>query len=241
MATPLLKATPLLEVGHVAKDFGYKRILKDVSFELDSGDFTLLLGQNGAGKSTLLKILSGLMRPTQGEVFYLGEDLKENPASLRRDLGLIGHHPQVYGDLSAFENLLFFAKLRHLDSARERVQSALEAVDLARFSNAQVKNFSSGMFKRMGIARLMISRPRLLLLDEPYTGLDYKSVDFFNQFLTDFAEQGGAILMVTHQLDVCFEISRKIAILEAGKIDSEHRREDFNYQELIDHYQRATR
>ncbi|MDT8448170.1 MAG: heme ABC exporter ATP-binding protein CcmA [bacterium] len=235
-----MNAAPLLQIAQVRKDFGYKRILKDVSFDLNAGDFTLLLGQNGAGKSTLLKILSGLMRPSQGEVFYRGANLKEDPQLLRQDLGVIGHHPQVYGDLSAFENLLFFAKLRHLKDPKALVEDALERVDLARFKNAQVKNFSSGMFKRMGIARLMISRPRLLLLDEPYTGLDYKSVDFFNRFLVDFARSGGAILMVTHQLDVCFEISSRIAILEQGCITEDHPRSSFNYQELIDHYQRAT-
>ena len=96
------------------------------------------------------------------------------------------------------------------------------------------------MFKRLGIAKLMLAKPRLLLLDEPYTGLDYKSVGFFNQFLGQFVQEGGAVLMITHQLDCCFELASKVAILEQGKIDSEHGRAQFNYETLIEHYQRAT-
>jgi len=232
--------TPRLSTESLAKDFGYKRILKDVSFELNPGDFTLLLGKNGAGKSTLLSLLSGLMHPSGGTISFEGELLRSDPSRLRKALGFIGHDPQVYGDLTAKENLLFQARIRGRKNPGAIVADALERVGLAKFANSQVKNFSSGMFKRMGIARLMVSEPRLLLLDEPYTGLDYKSVAFFNDYLVNFTNGGGTILMVTHQLDCCFEHATKIAILEKGRIDSEHARSEFNYAELIDHYQRVT-
>jgi len=232
--------TPRLSTESLAKDFGYKRILKDVTFKLNPGDFTLLLGKNGAGKSTLLTLLSGLMHPSAGSIYFEGKAMASDPSELRKALGFIGHDPQVYGDLTAKENLLFHARLRGRKNPNALVADALERVGLAKFANAQVKNFSSGMFKRTGIARLMISEPRLLLLDEPYTGLDYKSVSFFNDYLTNFAQGGGTILMVSHQLDCCFEQASRIAILEKGRIDLEHAQSEFNYQELIDHYQRAT-
>ena len=231
---------PLLVAAGGKKDFGYKQILKEVSFGLSKGDATLLLGKNGAGKSTLLKIMSGLMRPTGGAVHFEGKPVIEDPDGLRRALGVIGHHPQVYGDLSAKENLIFAARLRHVADLEEQVEKALVQVGLERFKNAQVKNFSSGMFKRLAIAKLMVTAPRVLLLDEPYTGLDYKSVEFFNEYLTQFKQGGGAILLVSHQLDCCFELAGKIAILEQGVIDQEHQRSDFEYQELVEHYQRST-
>jgi len=233
-------SAPLLSVQGVVKDFGYRRVLKEVSFDLHGGDFTLLLGQNGAGKSTLLKILCGLMRPTSGQVLFEGRSVSENPDALRQALGQVSHQPQVYGDLSAKENLRFFASLRNIEDGAAKVDKALAQVGLEKVANAQAKNFSSGMFKRLGIAKLMLAKPRLLLLDEPYTGLDYKSVGFFNQFLGQFVQEGGAVLMITHQLDCCFELASKVAILEQGKIDSEHGRAQFNYETLIEHYQRAT-
>jgi len=227
----------LLKIDSVKKNFGYRTILKSIDLSLFQSEITLLLGKNGAGKSTLMKIVSGLMRPDSGTVFYDGVEISKCPNSLRNAIGVISHSSQFYGELSAEENLLFFSRLRKIDSLGEKIKSALEKTGLKKFYDLPVKTFSSGMTKRLNIARLMISRPSILLLDEPYTGLDYDSIALFNEFIVDFKEHGGTILLISHQVDSCMDLSDKIAILEHGLI-SEHLISDINKPaEIVKKYQ----
>jgi len=235
----------MIQAKGLTKNYGPSSVLKGLDLEIPGGQFVAIMGESGSGKTTFLNLLAGLDRADGGSLSVAGVELvgktKDQLVSFRRDhLAMIFQDFHLLGGLSAFENLLLPLRLSGKTADKERLHRLLAQVGLEKVANAQAKNFSSGMFKRLGIAKLMLAKPRLLLLDEPYTGLDYKSVGFFNQFLGQFVQEGGAVLMITHQLDCCFELASKVAILEQGKIDSEHGRAQFNYETLIEHYQRAT-
>lgn len=228
---------PILEAREITKDFGYRKLLKGVNFQLRPSEFTLLLGKNGEGKSTLLKIVTGLMRPKSGEVLFQGGNVKEDPDAFRASFGVISHAAHFYNELTAKENLTFFAKLRGVPGYEAKITSALSRVGLTRFANSPTGTFSSGMFKRLNIAKLMVFEPKILLLDEPYTGLDYDSVDFFNDYLKEFKASGGCILMITHQLDTCFDQTDQILILKNGVASRLDKQTEYSYQELLSAYQ----
>src|SRR5262249_18466910 len=159
------------------KRFGYAPVLEDVSCEIAEGDCALLLGNNGAGKSTLLRILSTLMRPSAGELRYRGQPIAEAGGLARREPGVLSHDSRLYGDLTAAENLRLFGTLYGADDLRHAVPAALERVRLADVPDIPARAFSSGMTKRLALARLLLYRPHVLLLDEPYSGLDQVSLE----------------------------------------------------------------
>jgi heme exporter protein A len=234
-------STPLVEVKGIKKQFGYRQILKGIDFTLQKGSSTLLLGRNGAGKSTLMQIIAGLSRPTAGDIYFENCNIKQTPVELRKKLGMISHTSHFYGDLTATENLKFYAQLQNIKEIPIKIGEALEKTGLTNFQDLPVKTFSSGMAKRLNIARLMLNAPSLLLLDEPYTGLDYDSIDFFNQFLFQFKEGGGTILIVSHQIETCYQLSDQIMILEQGVIRLHCNSDAFSLSDLIAEYQRPQR
>ncbi len=237
VASPLGPSLNVLRIEEIFKDFGYKKVLNGVNFQLSCHEVTLLLGRNGAGKSTLMKIISGLVRPNSGRIIFYGEDIAENPTRFRKSIGVISHATQFYGELTARENLLFFAKLHKIMKPSEKIVDALKRTDLLEAIDVPVKNFSSGMNKRLNIARLMVIEPEILLLDEPYTGLDYDSIGFFNHYMTEFKNKGGAILLISHQIDICFDLCDKVAILHKGKIQKYEQTAAFSCSDLIREYQ----
>lgn len=202
----------------VGKRFGYRAALEDVSFEIAEGEFVLLLGNNGAGKTTLLKILSTLMRPSSGRLAFRGEPFPAAASSARRDLGMISHDSHSYPDLTALENLRVFGTLYRVPDLRRRCVEALEAAQLGDVPNVPVRSFSSGMLKRLSIAKVMLYRPRVLLLDEPYSGLDMSSVELLDAFLRRFQAGGGTTVMVTHQFTGGIALATRIAVLLKGRL-----------------------
>lgn len=233
--------SPLLQVESISKDFGYRKVLNRVNLNLFRGDLTLLLGKNGAGKSTLLKIISGLIRPSEGKITYLGGDISKTPDKHRKAIGVISHDLQFYNELTARENLVFYAKLGKISFSPTRINAVLDQTGLLPFADIAVKTFSSGMGKRLNIARLKILRPEILLLDEPYTGLDYDSTDFFGKYLRQFKDEGGTILMISHQIETCYDLCDRIAILEQGTIQSHLEAEKYTCDDLVETYQKMTR
>lgn len=209
---------PLLGFNNIHKYFGYKRILKGVNLELNRNRLTLLVGKNGAGKSTLVKILTGLMRPTQGTILFQGKDIQSQAKAYRESVGIITHDVLFYGDLTARENLTFFGRLRSLKKLDQEIHKVLKATDLLIAADVAVKTFSSGMCKRLNIARLMLSRPKILFLDEPYSGLDFTSIGLLNNYIESIKQEGGSILLISHQVDSCFDQIDQVAYLNEGKI-----------------------
>ncbi len=209
---------PIFSLSSIGKRFGHRRILRDLSFEVHGGEFLLLLGGNGAGKTTLLKLLSSLMRPSEGEVRFKGKPYHAAGAKLRAAIGTISHESQFYGDLTARENLRVFGTLYGVAPLAARIAPALEEFNLANFPEVPVRAFSSGMVKRLALARLTLFRPQVLLLDEPYSGLDQDSVKLLDDFLARFKGAGGTTVMVTHQFTSGVGFCNRLLILHEGAL-----------------------
>ena len=177
------------------------------------------------------------MRPTSGKIKLYQTEMAQQPNLLRQVIGIVSHASKFYKELTAEENLTFFARLRQTRNFQEKIERALQQTGLIHFSSTPVIRFSSGMLKRLNIARLMVAQPRLLLLDEPYAGLDYDSTDFFNAYLKKFKTDGGTILLISHRIETCFENSDLFLILEEGVIRGRYSRLDLSLADLIRNYQ----
>lgn len=161
-----------IEANHLTKVFGARKAVDDVSFSLPEGSFLSIFGPNGAGKTTLLGMLSTLSRPSSGSLNIEGINAQEHPEDVRGRIGYISHRSMLYPDLTAEENLLFYARLYGVQDPRDRVDYLLDAVGLGHRKLDGVRTFSRGMTQRVSIARALVHDPRVVLLDEPYSGLD---------------------------------------------------------------------
>ena len=211
-------------VEHLTKSFGGRKAVDDLSFSLPEGAFLSVFGPNGAGKTTLLRILSTLSRPTGGKLSVLGIDALENPGDLRARIGLISHKPMVYGDLSAAENLEFFASLYGTPD-KARIRELLQLVELDHRRNDAARTFSRGMTQRLSIARALVNDPDLVLLDEPYSGLDPHAMQLFDELIARVRD-GRTFVMVSHDLDKGLALCSHALVLARGKVVSFQRRED---------------
>ena len=208
----------MIQVKGLVKRFGYTVVLRGVSLEVPAGQTVVLLGPNGAGKTTLLRILATLLRPTAGEVYIHGEDAIRRPKRVRHLLGYVSHQPLVYPDLTAEENLHFYARLYGLSTPERRVRDMLEMVGLARRAQDLVRTFSRGMVQRLTIARALLHNPPVLLLDEPDTGLDPQASTMLVQLLREIAQAGRTVLFTTHNLSRGVDFADRVLILAGGQV-----------------------
>lgn len=177
-----------------------------------------LFGPNGAGKTTLIKLLATLTSPTSGTLSVYGYDVRKDVNNIRSVIGVISHDPYLYDNLSAFENIKFFGTLYGLDDVDNRARSVIKQVGLERRMNDLVRTFSRGMKQRLTVARAIVHEPKILLLDEPYTGLDQHGAQIFGEMLSDLKSQRRTILMTTHNIEEGLDLSDRIGILAKGKI-----------------------
>ena len=209
---------PALESEGITKSYGYFPALRGIDLRVTQGASVTLFGRNGAGKTTFLKIASTLTRPTVGSLRVLGMDIGDEPEAARRQIGFLSHTTSVYRDLTPVENLRFFAKLYGVDSSDHRIHDLLDRVGLGRRRNDPVRAFSRGLHQRVGLARVMIHNPALLLLDEPYTGLDAHAVDVLNGMLDDAVADGRTVIMTTHDRELGLRSATDVHIIDRGKI-----------------------
>ena len=205
-----------VEVIDVTKRYGGLRALDGVTLSVAPGEVLGLLGRNGAGKSTLLRVLTGRARPTSGTVRVLGHELPRELASVRERINLVPETPSVYRRASARENLELFCALYGVP--RSRAGEALQAVRLHDVAHRRVKTFSTGMGRRLLVARALLNRPRVLFLDEPASGLDPWSAGELREMVAALAADGVAIVLVTHDRGEAKELCRRVAILDAGRV-----------------------
>jgi heme ABC exporter ATP-binding subunit CcmA len=208
----------IVRVTDVRKVFGFVPVLDGVSLDVRAGEAVALLGANGAGKTTLLKILATLVRPTRGTATVAGHDVARAPEAVRRVIGVVAHGAWVYDDLTARENLRFWATLGGLHAGADDVAAALAGVGLERAADARVRTFSAGMKRRLALARVMLSRPRVLLLDEPFAGLDQRAKKWLEGRLEALKSAGAALLLVTHSFGRELGIADRLAVLAGGRI-----------------------
>ena len=220
-----------VEVKHLSKVFGTRKAVDDVSFELPEGSFLSIFGPNGAGKTTLLRVLSTLARPTSGEAFVAGIDVREEPDEAREHIGLISHQSMLYPDLTAEENLLLYAKLYGVEDPEARVAELLDAVGLAHRKLDLVRTLSRGMTQRVSIARALVHDPDVVFLDEPYSGLDPHAVEIFDE-LIESVRGDRTFVMVSHDLAKGFAMCTHALVLARGRVVVFAPKDELDYDEF---------
>ena len=216
MTTPV---EPILSLRRVSRVYGRIRALCAVSFDVAAGEAIALFGANGAGKTTLLRVASTLLTPSGGEILYRGKVLNGGSRNTyRRAIGLVGHASFLYDELSARENLILHARLRQVPAAEERADHLLERVGLMERRHDRVSHFSRGMEQRLSLARALVSKPDLLLLDEPFTGLDKPGTELLCQVLRDHRDAGGTTIMISHDLSLGLSLVDRYLLLAQGAL-----------------------
>ena len=203
----------------VEKRFGGLVALRPLTLSIAPGEFVALLGPNGSGKTTLLRMAALLLQPSAGRVIHVGAE-NLSPELVRRQIGLVGHKTLVYEELTAKENLVFFARLYGLPNPGERADRVLDEVGLGRRAGDASATFSRGMRQRLAIARALVTEPRLILFDEPATGLDRESRDWLNRTLLGLHSAGATVVVSTHDESLAALAGRSIW-LRAGRLVSD--------------------
>jgi heme exporter protein A len=211
---------PLIETKALGVSFGSRVALREVEISVARGEALALFGPNGAGKTTLFRILSTLLRPTRGTVFLEGLDLSSRRlrAVARRRIGLLSHQSMTYDRLTARENLLFYARMYGVPSPEERCLRLLEEVGLSGREEDLAGEYSRGMQQRLSIARALVHDPELLLLDEPFSGLDPQASVFLQRLMADLTARGKTLLFTSHDLEAGLSLCRRAAILCRGSL-----------------------
>lgn len=208
---------PLVEARGLTRSYGPVRALRGVDLTMHGGEVLLVLGPNGAGKSTLLRSLAGLLRPQAGTVRIMGRTLGRDQPDARRPIGLLSHQSLLYDELTLLENLLFTARLYDVPDPRTRAEAALAGQGLLDRKDDRPRNLSRGMQQRAAIARALLHDPAVLLLDEPFTGLDAVAGDRLRVLLRDHCRSDRALVIVTHHASEAWELATRVAILVGGR------------------------
>lgn len=229
----------MIEVKRLVKRFGPKTVLKGLDFEVAQGEFVALLGPNGAGKTTFLRILSSLSRASLGDVKIAGYALPREAAAVRRRLGIVSHLPLLYADLTAEENLRFYANLYAIDNLNRRIGEVLDLVGLTARRRDLVRTFSRGMQQRLAIGRAILHDPDVLLLDEPHTGLDQDACTMLDEVLKTVAARGRTVVMTSHDLARTADLATRFDVLTRGRIQASALRADLPQDGLLAFYRTA--
>jgi len=229
-----------IEVKSLVKSFGATTALRGVSLSVPDGQFVTLVGPNGAGKTTLLRILATLSRPTSGAVKIGGHELPKGAEKARRSIGLVSHQTLLYGDLSAEENLRFYGRMYDVADLDARITQVLEMVGLAHRRRDPVRTFSRGMQQRLAIARAVLHRPSLMLLDEPYTGLDQDAAARLEAVMSSVGTEGRTVVMTTHDLERGLAVADRVVILAKGRVVFEAPRTELDASAFRDAYRQYT-
>jgi len=195
-----LSDVPAIILEDIAHRFGRRWALRGVSLSVAKGEIVAIIGHNGSGKSTLLRVASTSVRPTRGIGAVFGRDIVKDPQAVRSMVALLSTEPGVYGDLTATENLRFAARMLGASTNGATIQHALDRVGLGREGDERARNMSSGMQRRLSIARLLLREPQVLLLDEPYNSLDPQGARLVNELIRETRDRGGSVLLVAHDL-----------------------------------------
>ncbi|MEE9565091.1 MAG: heme ABC exporter ATP-binding protein CcmA [Candidatus Hydrothermarchaeaceae archaeon] len=206
----------IIEIKDLSKKFGRHVALDGISLSVSPGESFAILGPNGAGKTTLVRVLSTLLKPTSGTVKIAGYDVAEEPEKIKRQIGVVSHNPFLYDDLTAFENLAFYADLYGV--GQENTDALIKKVGLYERRDNLVGEFSRGMKQRLSIARSLLHEPQILILDEPGSGLDIQSKRMFYGTIKGLNEKGATVLLTTHYLEEVEQLCQKAAVLDRGTV-----------------------
>jgi heme exporter protein A len=213
-----MSSVPALQLNGVAKIYGRTAALKAISLQVDQGETLALLGPNGSGKTTLLKIVAGAIAPSLGRGFIFGADMTADRPRLRSEVGLLASETYLYDDLTALENLRFIVTMAGRRVNEEDLRHTLARVDLQDHASERVRGYSSGMKRRLALARLLLLRPRLLLLDEPYNSLDAEGAALVDDLVRNAACDGRSAILSTHDRERGLALADRVALLERGRL-----------------------
>lgn len=210
-------AGPLLAATGLRRSYGRLRVLHQLDLTVQGGEAVAVAGPNGAGKTTLLRVLAGLARPERGEIRIEGRQLRRDTPEVRRAIGLVSHQSLLYDDLTLTENLTFAARLYGVPHPMAAARAALEAAGLGGRAEESPRRLSRGLAQRAAIARALLHRPRLLLLDEPFTALDAVAAERLREELRARLREGLGLVIVTHHLGEVWDVASRIAVLVGGR------------------------
>jgi heme exporter protein A len=229
----------IILVCGLKKRLGRREALRGIDMQVDRGQIAALVGPNGAGKTTLLRILSTLMRPDAGDVEVNHFNLPAQADGARKSLGAVFHHPMVYGDLNVSENMRFHARMHLINNPESRIEQLLEEFGLDPGRTEPVRTYSRGMLQRLALAKALLPLPNVLLLDEPFTGLDAQAGDALNRLLLRSAEHGCTVLLSGHDLAVLEKTASQFILMTEGRVVSSFERDTLPADGLTGVYQRA--
>jgi heme exporter protein A len=229
----------MITVRKLVKRFGLKSVLRGMDFSVETGEFVALLGPNGAGKTTFLRILASLSRPSLGSVTIAGYPLPNQASAVRRRLGVVSHLPLLYGDLTAEENLRFYARMYDLTQVGKRISEVLELVGLTSRRRDLVRTFSRGMQQRLAIGRAVLHDPEVMLFDEPHTGLDQDACQMLDNVLREVAARGRTVVMTSHDLARVADLASRFDVLSRGIIAASVQRSEIEPNDLLAFYRQA--
>jgi len=215
-----MTAIKAVEVSHLTKKFGHQTVVNDISFDVQPGEVFGLLGPNGAGKTTTLRMMTTLLKADTGQVKIFGHDTIKEGRLARSMFGLTGQYASVDADISARENLMIFSRLNGLSrqAAKQRTAELLAEFSLEHAADDPLKNFSGGMRRRLDLAVSLITRPALIFLDEPTTGLDPRTRTQMWETIRQLVRQGSTVLLTTQYLDEADALADRLAVIDHGKL-----------------------
>ena len=229
-----------LSASGLEKAFGPVAVLRGLDLAVGRGEVLAIFGPNGSGKSTLLRILATLSRADRGEAQINGFDTVRQGERVRQTTGVVLHSPMLYGDLTVRENLHFFARMFRLERPTEQISAAADRLHIGQVLDERVQSLSHGMQKRVAIARALLHEPRVLLLDEPESGLDQEARELLEGLLSDWRQAGRCAVMTTHNLGHGLAVCSRVAILSRGRLAFEQSRDEVTEEGLRDAYHRLT-
>ncbi|EUJ34944.1 ABC transporter ATP-binding protein [Brochothrix thermosphacta] len=206
----------VLEMNHIAKEFGNRTALKDISINIKRGEILGFLGPSGAGKTTTIKILTGQLKQTSGTAILLGKDTREINESIYEQIGIVTDNSGLYEKLSVYDNLHYFAKLLNVET--KRIDQVLQRVGLLEDKKKPTGKLSKGMKQRLVLARTILHQPKMLFLDEPTSGLDPSTASEIHELLLELRDQGTAIFLTTHNMEEATKLCDNVALLFQGEI-----------------------
>ena len=230
----------MIIVNSLTKQFGPFMALRSLDLEVRPGEFVTIVGPNGAGKTTLLRVLATLSRPTHGHVSIAGHALPKGADQARRQIGLLSHQPLLYGDLTAEENLRFFGQMYDVPRLEARIVELLDKVDLVDRRQDRARTFSRGMQQRLAIARALLHDPAVVLLDEPFTGLDPHASDRLEDLLHLLRDGQRTVVMTIHDLERGWAMCDRALVLARGKLVYEARTKDVDVATFRSDFKRVT-
>jgi heme exporter protein A len=226
----------MLVLRDLGKRYGGKSALRSLNLHVEPGQLCVILGPNGAGKSTLLRLICTLSRPSGGDALVEGHSVIEDPIEVRKLVGVALHETLLYEDLTAAENLEFYSRLLCVSSKESVIDEMLSRVGLLHRRNDRVGTFSRGMKQRLSIARAMLGSPKVLLMDEPFSGLDIKARGQVSAMLTQAIAEGATVLLTAHDPELGYDLGHRLLVLVDGSLVYDKEKSSVSKGEFVEDY-----